>query len=160
MLLSVLAVLFLGNGCIATVPHGTPEVLAAGAQHFPGLTELEVEQDRALFLEHCTGCHLLPTGKRLAVEEWPDALEEMNQELVLATEDVSQILRYLQLSRLYWEAEQKRRESERQQRRNGKKPPPEPHVPTAAVWHSNPPPPPAGSDSVPTCAASRLALPR
>jgi len=136
MLLTVLAVLFLGSGCIATVPHGTPEVLAAGAQHFPGLTELEVEEDRALFLEHCTGCHLLPTGHKLPIDEWPEALDEMNLELELADEHIEHILRYLQVSRLYWEAERKRREEERQQRRDGQKPPPDPHAPGASVWHS------------------------
>ncbi len=111
----------LGSGCIATVPHGTPEVLAAGSAHFPGLTEIEVEEDRALFLEHCTGCHLLPTGKKLPTEEWPEALDEMNLELEIAEHQMTHILRYLQLSRLYWESERARLEAERQQRRADRK---------------------------------------
>jgi len=113
----VLGLLVLGSGCIATVPHGTPEVLAAGAKHFPGLTEIEVEEDRAMFLEHCTGCHLLPTGNQLPIEEWPAALDEMNLDLELDEKQMAHILRYLQLSRLYWDSERARIEAERQQRR-------------------------------------------
>lgn len=61
-----------GGGCIAVVPHAEPEVLAAARPLFPDYSADLLEVDRQLFVENCTGCHVLRPGKHLPVAEWPN----------------------------------------------------------------------------------------
>ncbi len=120
-----LSVALLGTaaGCIATVPHAEPEVLAAARPVFPDYTAELLEEDRAVYVEQCSGCHRLTTGKRLTVEEWPAIIDEMAEEVGFEPATGERIVRYLQVSRLYWEAEKARiaaeREASRQRRRGG-----------------------------------------
>lgn len=106
-------------GCIATVPHGEPEVLAAARPMFPDYTPDELEVDRDIFVDNCTGCHVLTPGKRLPVDEWPTIIEEMEEEVLYDAPTGARILRYLQTSRLFWEVETERLRAEREARRGG-----------------------------------------
>lgn len=103
--------------CIATVPHAEPEVLAAARPMFPDYQAEELEQDRELLLAHCTGCHQLAPGPRLEVEEWPRVIREMRKEVMYDDATAERLLRYLQTSRLFWEAERERLREQRRQRR-------------------------------------------
>jgi len=109
-----------GAGCIAAVPHAEPEVLAAARPMFPAYTAEELEADRAAYVENCTGCHVLATGRRHPVEEWPTHVQEMQIEVFFDDATGAQITRYLQTSRLFWEAETERRRAEREARSRSK----------------------------------------
>lgn len=106
------------GGCIATVPHAEPQVMADAQPVFPTLTPAELEQDRELYVANCRGCHTLPAGRREAVDAWPEILEEMREEEVsLDDAEAPRILRYLQVARLHWEGERSRRQDARDARR-------------------------------------------
>ncbi len=113
----VMLLCLLGAGCIATVPHADPAVLAAARPLYPDYSAELLEADRDVFVDSCTGCHLLTPGKKLTVSEWPPIIDEMRKEVAYDTETGERILRYLQTSRLYWEAEKERIQAEREARK-------------------------------------------
>ena len=116
-LLAAAALPLLMSACIAAVPHAEPEVMAAARPVFPDYTADEFEADRELFLDRCTGCHLLAPGKDKPIDEWSDTLVAMRKEVLYDEETEARLLRYLQVSRLYWEAERERMRREREERR-------------------------------------------
>ncbi len=116
-LLVVMSLCLLGAGCIATVPHADPAVLAAARPLYPDYSAELLEEDRDVFVDSCTGCHLLTPGKKLTVAEWPPIIDEMRKEVAYDKATGERILRYLQTSRLYWEAEKERIKAEREARK-------------------------------------------
>jgi hypothetical protein len=115
--LALLGLIAGGPACIAVVPHAAPEVLGAGRAVYPDYTADELEEDRELLLANCTGCHSLAPGRRKTVEAWPEVVVEMRKEVGYDEETGARILRYLQVSRLYWEAERARLQQEREARK-------------------------------------------
>jgi hypothetical protein len=116
-LLALLALVAVGPACIAAVPHADPEVMAAGRRVYPDYTADELEADRELFLARCTGCHLLAPGKDKSADEWPETLAAMREEVGYGEVTEARLLRYLQVSRLFWEAERERIRVKREERR-------------------------------------------
>jgi len=110
-------------GCVAAIPHPSEVILNDVKDRYPTLTMEELAQDRSVFVEWCTGCHLLEAPRKFPVEEWHAIVEKMatDEEVGFNEQEAEQIARYAIIVRIHWEEEKKRKEEERAAKREARK---------------------------------------
>jgi hypothetical protein len=80
----------------APVPELTPAITASAAKRFPGTTEAQVAQGRALMVAHCGECHGMPAIDSEPAQEWADEiLPEMAKKAKLNADETAALTRFV-----------------------------------------------------------------
>lgn len=91
-----LAAALLAAGCArATAPIATEQDAARARARWPGVTVDELARGRALLVESCGGCHLVPMPREHAPEAWPALVDEMRERSGLDAAQGDALTRYL-----------------------------------------------------------------
>jgi cytochrome c5 len=79
--------LALGAGCAAALPRPTATTVARAQGRWPDSTMEQLEHGRAVFAQHCSGCHALPLPDSHSEPEWKKVLDEMAAEAKLSPDE-------------------------------------------------------------------------
>ncbi len=77
------------------LPVATPADAVRGSERYPGLTESELQDGRALFSHHCGSCHQTPSPTSLPPDTWPANVHQMKQRAHLDDQQADLVERYL-----------------------------------------------------------------
>jgi mono/diheme cytochrome c family protein len=93
-LVGALAVL---SACAPLVRPTEAHVTWAGAK-WPDVTLAELQRGRTLYVDNCSGCHTLVRPETRPPDEWPERIDEMQDEhdVRLSDEDRRAVVRYLE----------------------------------------------------------------
>lgn len=83
--------------CTSSLPHANEQHAEWAAQRWPGVGIAELEQGRNLYVQNCSGCHMLRDPKSQPPDKWPEDVEEMRVKMGgrLSEADAELIERYL-----------------------------------------------------------------
>jgi len=82
-------------GMSRTIPVAGPDDLARGTARFPDLTDAQLAEGRAIFLNRCSRCHVPPDPESRSPESWPEAVHEMKVRARLDGDQARLVERYL-----------------------------------------------------------------
>lgn len=85
----------LAAACASALPEVTPAVEAAYAARWPTADAEQLRTGRALFVQRCSGCHVLPTPGKHDATGWEKTVEAMSSRAHLDAPGHEAVLRYL-----------------------------------------------------------------
>src|SRR4051794_4397822 len=82
--------------CASTqVPMPSPQQTEAASHRWPGTTHEDLVAGRTIYVERCSGCHMLPLPDSKSAEAWPKVIDEMADRSKLSKDERTRVLRYL-----------------------------------------------------------------
>lgn len=82
-------------GCGGSIPQPTDQHTAVARSRWPDTTRQSLVQGRALYIDHCGGCHPLYEPGRFTAAEWSSITAEMAPRAKLAPGETDLVRRYL-----------------------------------------------------------------
>jgi mono/diheme cytochrome c family protein len=81
--------------CAAQLAPPTAEDAARAQLRWPGTTIDELARGRALYVEHCSGCHRIYRPDAYPADRWPKLVGDMAERSKLDAAQADQVVRYL-----------------------------------------------------------------
>lgn len=82
-------------GCAAQLPPPGAEDAARAQLRWPGTTVEQLAHGRALYVEHCSGCHRVYRPGEYPSDRWPKLVGEMAERAKLNPAQADEVVRYL-----------------------------------------------------------------
>ena len=64
-------------GCAGQIPHASLAQTELAARQWPDVTTQSLERGREIYIQKCSGCHLLRIPSRYTSRQWPKVLDTM-----------------------------------------------------------------------------------
>jgi mono/diheme cytochrome c family protein len=90
-----LLLLLLAGGCASRLPPPTDADALRASARWPGTTLANLVRGRALYIDHCSGCHVLHLPTERPPAAWPGIVTEMEKRSRLDPEKSTALVRYL-----------------------------------------------------------------